>query len=1147
VLKGILAHLLKHDPLTNPFHCEKILVQSPGMAQWLKMELADELGICANIEFPLPASFIWQTFVDVLDDVPKRSAFNKDAMAWQIITRLPSFLPRDEFSELAKYLSDDEPLKLYQLAYKIADIYDQYLVYRPHWIKAWQQGSTEFSQDQAWQAILWQDLAQTIIDGGQSHYHRANLYENLIAALASMDGAHQSKLPQRIFVFGISALPPKYLEALQAIAQHCDIHFFLNNPCQVYWGDIVDPKWLSRMAGQQRQSLAQTITLAGKGVKSFAQPLLPAEPQSLFSLQGELLVGNPLLASMGKLGRDNLALMLELQAQELEAFAPSQANSQGSVSLLGHLADDMLYLEDRSIIAQSEQDLAQGHQRSPIAMDDHSIVIHRCHSPMREIEVLHDQLLAMFAQDSSLTPKDVVVMMPDVNAYTPFIQAVFSGAKHRIDFSISDQSAQQEKPILLSFISLLDLANLRQSSSELFALLEVPAIMAKFSLTPQSLQSLKLWIDESGIRHGLGLDDAQDNSWQFGLNRMFKGYSQTDQVEFDRGEQPLWQDILSYEESSGLAADQLGQLAHFIELIGHYKAQLTGAKPFSQWQQIIEQLLLDFYYPSLENEQELAVISECLSALEQELSLANFTLPIASEVLFEHLKSNLNSGNSSQRFLAGKLNFCTLMPMRSIPFKVVCVLGMNDGVYPRTIAPLGFDLMANEMQKGDRSRRDDDRYLFLEALLSAQEKFYISYCGRHIKDNSIRCPSVLINELTDYISQGYRLIDDQDLSLAQCQDNILTHLVTEHPLAPFNERYFKPNNDKLFSYQQDWLGAVNRQQQERPFMPAPLPLNLEHQSIELDQLKRFFKQPCQYFLNQRLGVYFGQHDIELTDSEPFNPDGLQSYLIKAQLLDSYLANNNRQTVARLQAQGILPHGHFADLYLDEQSASMAPLAQALKPYLGQSLDDIQVNLSLSPTIDGLTPDIVDQLDAEQAAPFMLQGWLKQHVAPGVLIRYKSGKGNAKFFVDCYLDYLCYCATSSDKAGDFLMFAQDGQWRFRPLPADLAREHLSRLLGYYLQGQTRPLPFFIQSGWQYINPLFDKKNLQLVDDEKSLLKAEKALTTGVEGGFMRIGEKDNPYNSRCFPNILSSDKTPLIEFSRAILLPILVQLEELDND
>jgi len=1148
VLKGILGHLLKRDPLANPFEQEKILVQSPGMAQWLKMALADDLGICANIEFPLPASFIWQTFVDVLDDVPKRSAFNKDAMAWQIITRLPNFLNTDEFSELSCYLEDEQPLKLYQLAYKIADIYDQYLVYRPHWIKAWQQGSVEYSEDQPWQAILWQDLSNSIVEGGQSHYHRANLYEHLIEALACLDSAHRLKLPQRIFVFGVSALPPKYLEALHAISSHCDVHFFLNNPCQVYWGDIVDQRWLSKLQGRKRAALGNTMAIDSLNIKDSTVPLLSADSSDLFSEQGELLTGNPLLASMGKLGRDNQALMLELAAQEIEAFSPSESDGV-TITLLGALSDDILNLNDSSFIGHTNEQLSQGFNRRGIIDSDQSIEIHSCHSPMREVEVLHDQILDMLAQDSSLTPKDIVVMMPDVNAYSPYIQAVFTSAKHRIDFSISDRSVKQENPVLLSFLTLLDLANLRQTSNELFNLLEVPAIMAQFCLSPSSLKRLKLWIEQSGIRQGLGQGSnhvsIDDNSWQFGLNRMFKGYSHSE-ASGDESEQSLWQNILGYEESSGLVAEELGQLSHFVELIAHYKSQLCGKKPFTLWRDIIESMLATFYEQSIDTEHELRIIGECLDGLEEQLTLANFDLDIASEVLFEHLSANLSAGQSSQRFLAGKLNFCTLMPMRSIPFKVVCVLGMNDGVYPRTIAPLGFDLMANDPQKGDRCRRDDDRYLFLEALLSAQQRFYISYCGHHIKDNSVRCPSVLINELTDYIAQSFRLERDHDADLNQCSVNILAHLTTEHALVPFNAQYYKPNTKKLFSYQDDWLQAVDITRQSQPFLATPLTLNVSEGALEIDQLKRFLKQPCQVFLNHRLGVYFGQHDNELCDSEPFEPDGLENYLIKSDLLQSYIKGDSEQQLGKLRAQGILPHGHFADLLLGDHSATMSQLSSVVQPYLARPLDDMQVNLLLKPTLELMSDQLRSQID--MAHTIQLQGWLKQRIVPNSLVRYKSGKANAKFFIDNYVEHLAFCASEQrQEAEETLMITQDGQWRFKTMSIDLARGHLSRLLAYYLIGSTVPLPLFIQSGWNYIAARFDAKSLELVDDEKSLAKAEKALIDGINGNERFAGEGDNPYNQRCFPQVLHDNREQLIELSIELLHPIFVHLEELNDE
>ena len=1176
VLKGILVHIIGQDPLTNPFESEKVLVQSPGMAQWLKLELAKEFRICANVDFPLPASFIWQTFVDILDDVPKRSAFNKDAMAWHIIKLLPELVKRDEFSELADYLQYDEPLKLYQLAYKIADIFDQYLVYRPKWIEAWQKEDFTTCKDKQWQGILWHELYQVIINSGQSHYHRANLYQHLISALKQPNV--KDKLPPRIFVFGVSALPPNYLQALQMMSEHIDIHFFLNNPCELYWGDIVDAKWAAKLASKAHKKINIE---AAKALNFDALEDLPLSPEHYdtqrFNELGELSTANPLLASMGKLGRDNLALMQTLETQEIDAFVPSN-----NYCLLDYLNDDILRLEDRTFTANT---LDEDNPRKVINNDDESIVIHSCHSPMREVEVLRDEILAMLEQDSTLTPKDIVVMMPDVNSYSPYIQAVFSHGHNHIDFSISDRSAAQENPILLSFMTLMSLAQSRKSASELFSLLEVPAIMEKFELSPKNIESLKLWIDESGIRQGLGdehsLDTSNDNSWLFGLNRMFKGYSQLENDPLSNKEQKLWQNILAYPESVGMSAQQLGQLSYFIELIARYSERLScklsykepSKSPckepdglsdgllFEQWRELINELLTDFYESSLDNDLQLAVIHSALDGLNEELMLADFNAPIPREVLVEHLGSKLDAGNSSQRFLAGKLNFCTLMPMRSIPFKVVCVLGMNDGVYPRTIAPIGFDLMADDHQKGDRSRRDDDRYLFLEAMLSAQQKLYLSYCGKSIKDNSERCPSVLINEITDYISLSYRLSEDEDKTPQQCSENIINKLIKQHPLTPFSSLYYNQTSP-FYSYQRDWLGALAPATPNSDFLAEPLPLVIEHNVINVDMLTRFVKHPSQFFFNQRLGIYFSNNNTDLLDSEPFDPDGLASYDVKSRLLAAYLKDKEGESLSHIRAEGILPHAHFADLYLDQQTEQMAPLAAQVKPYFLNNEADIEINLDLALDVAIGTAHSKEDFSLQDFVlrDFSLQGWLKQHVSPNTLIRYKSGKANGKFFVECYIDYLCFCAQSLPNEQEnkdqkspkqVLMFTQDGQWLFNAITREQAIAHLTRLGNHYLTGLCSPIPLLIDSGWRYINARFDEKSCQLIDDEKTVAKALKAFKDRFDGNFIMSGEREDAYIARSLQNNNFDGLSPEVQTSMIgnaieFLLPIRQLLEKVEE-
>jgi exodeoxyribonuclease V gamma subunit len=414
-------------------------------------------------------------------------------------------------------------------------------------------------------------------------------------------------------------------------------------------------------------------------------------------------------------------------------------------------------------------------------------------------------------------------------------------------------------------------------------------------------------------------------------------------------------------------------------------------------------------------------------------------------------------------------------------------------------------------------------------MLSAQQRLYISYCGRSIKDNTLRNPSVLVSELLDYVEQGYVLECDSSLPLEQSGANLLRHLVNYQPLTPFSREYFDPDS-RLFTYQHDWRAALNRGGAAQCFLSEPLADNLTDDltlaTIELRQLIRFFKQPSQYFLNQRLGVYFDDSTSDLAINEPFHPDALEGYQIKSSLLENFLNDSEQAASARIRAQGVLPHGHFSQLYLGQQTDLMAGLATVVKPYLAQPEPDVEIDL----VIDDVT----------------IQGWLKQHVELG-LIRYKSGKANIKFFIHCYIEHLCYCTSLEAAAKPMIICCQDGQWRFDALPSSLAQEHLTKLVAYFRLGQTQPLAFFINSGWAYLTTLFDPKNLQLASDDKSLAKANKKFEQGFNGNYMFSGEGSDSYIERCFGQLNPQLQQQAIVLAIDILLPLRQQLVELSND
>ncbi|WP_415912001.1 exodeoxyribonuclease V subunit gamma [Neptuniibacter sp. QD37_11] len=1080
VLKDLLVELIRRDPIADPFISEQILVQSPGMAQWLKLELAQASGIAASIDFPLPASFLWKSFSNVLDDVPERSAFTKVAMAWKLMLVLPDLLTQPEFHPLQTYLADDEEdYRLYQLCNKIADIFDQYLVYRPDWIADWEQGGNLAAARHSWQPVLWRALTDYTLSLEQSHWHRANMFGDFVKLLRQRSNFEQ--LPPRLFVFGISALPQNYIQALQALGEQVDVHLMIMNPCRYYWGDILDAAQIARV-----------------NRRWFGKPELE---------MSEYAQGNPLLASMGKLGRDYIYQLQDNAVEEIDAFAEPERHC-----LLNSIQQDILDLDNPTSFPE---DPSHSETKHSVDESDRSIVLHSCHSPLREVEVLHDQLLAKFEEDPELKPRDIIVMMPDVAAYAPYIEAVFSNApsERYIPFSISDRSNRQENPLLLSFEKVLKLNSSRFTVSDVLELLEVPAILRRFGLDDDSFLRLRYWVDQVNIRWGLDAEQRsvwelplfEQNSWRFGLRRMLAGYALGEQTAY-------WQEIAPYTEVEGLEAELLGKLADFIDLLEEAKTYFSQSLCLDEWVAVINQLLEAFYLADEQDEIALNSIRQTLQNLQEQLSDAEFNQPLSSLVITDYLLNGMNQQRSSQRFMIGAVNFCTLMPMRSIPFKVVCLLGMNDGAYPRSIPPVGFDLMTDYPRRGDRSRRDDDRYLFLEAMLSAQEQLYISFVGRSIRDNNPKIPSVLVSELLDYIEQGYTYAADSSLPYTDSGQKLRQSLIQQHPLVAFSPQYFAEHS-QLFSYAAQWLPAAGADTKPLlKFINQPLE-NETLAELELSDLIRFLKSPCRSFFNQRLKVYFSQSEIEAQDEEPFALDNLESYLIKQRYLDTALADQSLDQLDQtVLAEGILPVAQAGELTLQKIRHDCEELAEKIRPLCEGTPERVEVNLDL----DGVR----------------LQGWI-DHCYPDHLLRYRPAQVNARDRLSTWVEHLVLCALDARK--NTIYRGLSGKAFYRQVESTEAHRLLTELVAFYQQGMTMPQAFDASLAHDYFAQ-------RAKDPDKALQSLEKRFY----GDSFSIGILDDPYVRRAFPDF-NQYTEQFIPLAESVYEPLLAYVEEGKDD
>ncbi len=654
-------------PLSSPLAPECIVVQSKGMATWLAMQLSGRFGVWANPDFPHPRQFIQRVLRATLGEEGDRvQRYSRERLAFVICALLDDCRHDPDFSPLTSYLVDGPLSKKLQLARQIANLFDQYAVYRPEMILAWEEGENRaFAHDLAedlWQPKLWRLLVAHL-----GCCSPARLMLQARQALAAGDIPFSHLLPTRVSLFGIDTLPTVYLGIMGELAHILPVHFHLFSPAEGYFADI-------RSQAEALRALARV-------------------PSGLDEADLYLEIGHPLLGSMGGMARD-FQEVLEGSVPYVEAgeYYTGHAAPQ---TMLEVLQNDIQHLDHRS---------PAGGTAAPqiLAGDDDSIRIHACHSRLREVEVLQDQLLALLQDDPALVPRDIVVMLPEVSAYAPLIEAVFGLSpedKRFIPFRIADRSLLSGTPLIDVLFRFLQMAPGRMTVSEVLELLACEPIHSNFGIAPEDMDKIRLWVEKTGIRWGidelhreaLQQPKERQNTWRFGFDRLALGYAV-------RTDGAFLGEVLAYEEIEGQAAELAGRFIHFCETLFGQAEKLSVAREMQDWQRILHDLLAALFLDDSPQAWQLQKIRDSLAQINLEAQDAGFSQPIDLSGLVILLKEKLSGQATAQGFLEGGLTFCGMLPMRSIPFKVICLLGMNDGEFPRVEHPQSFDLIARYPQ-----------------------------------------------------------------------------------------------------------------------------------------------------------------------------------------------------------------------------------------------------------------------------------------------------------------------------------------------------------------------------------------------------------------------------------------------------------------
>ena len=1117
-LRELAVQFIRNHPLPV-LAPEVLLVQSNGMKHWLELALAKDLGICAATQVELPSAKLWQIYRAVLgpSNVPAHMPLDKSPLVWRIMRLLPSLLAKPSFAPLKNYLgqadADASPMnrRAYQLAAQLADVLDGYQNYRADWLEDWanhkdtlrtQAGTnasaftTPLPAAQSWQPELWRDLLDDLAANAEvkaelqhSYSSRAKVHEAFMAKMATLpEGQRPAGVPHRIMVFGVTSLPMQTVQALAALGRVCQVLMLVQNPCQHYWGHVVESRVPLAKLSKQRQAHK-----AGLPVPQDDGSLSEADQYTLHTDT------HPLLAAWGKHGRDYLHLLdgfddvdqYKGQFNRVDVFvdpADTAADEGREPTMLEHLQSSLLNL------APLPDHLTD------VPADDTSVRFVQTHSAQREVEVLHDRLLAWLDADPTLKPADIMVMVPDMANFAPHIHAVFgrfasNDARH-LPYTVADTTPRTE-PLVQALDTLLQLPQLRVTRVEWQSLFEVAAVRERFGLEEHDVAQLDTWLADAGVRWGLdaphrkpwgiapGMADANQNSWLFGIERLVLGYATGASDDLATP----WTDTLPQAGVGGLDARVIDGLLQWLRHTQIALIKLRQEHTPTEWVAVLQQLVALFFKPSDEADERL--IERVMAPLETwlaECQLARLDSPLPLVVVREHWMAQLQQPAMQRRFFGGGVQFATLMPMRSIPFKCVCLLGMNDGDYPRSQTPRDFDLMSDaahagstqsHWRAGDRSRREDDRYLFLEALLSARDKLYISWQGRRTTDHEVKPPSVLVAQLMDYLNAVWT----HDGGLA-CDAPL-------QPLQAFSPKYF--TQDSTFqTYADDWqralLSSSASSAQITPNETVPTELTLQH-------LQRLLRQPVEVFLVDRLRLRLDQPEEAAEEEEPFSLDGLEKYKLNQRIAQ---AEDAQQAIDQLRLSGQLAMAGFGEAQqhlFENDREKLREQLDVLLPKWPKHLSVQSAHWQLGHT----------HLSAEWAngqtmwhtngkAHVAGQQWLQVALRPGAVTEGK--KENQAPRIDTlsqlWLHHLAACASGTPTTSVQIGF--DAAIELKPIDADTAQAHLQDLCDAYLEAWAQPLPVAAKTACAFVMGVYG-------GSKDAMGKAQAAF----EGGFGKSGE------------------------------------------
>ncbi|QFQ32613.1 exodeoxyribonuclease V subunit gamma [Buchnera aphidicola (Aphis fabae)] len=1045
-----ICKIIKKKPLPYIFEKEIIIHDNEVLFQYLNIFTANYTGISSDFKLINPHIFIWKMFKTIISENKVKNILKKTTNIWKII----KIIEENNFLENIK--KNDNKIKKFEFAFLMENLFQKYILYRPQWIQEWKKNNIKIpkiSSEISWQIKLWNKMINDSKKLNQSTNNFSSLFyefKNLIKK--------QVEFPQRIFIIWSLPINPSYIEIFHKISIYTDIYFLY-------------------LTAYKNNIISYPVTLDNK----------------LTHLDVKNNFNNTLEKLWGKYEHVYLLFIKTLKNIKIKNYFKKYHID----NLLNNIKNNILNFQKNKQLF-----------KKTINPKDNSISINICYSKQHEIEVLYKILIEILNTNNNIKPHDIVVTSFELNSYITHINSVFksNNKKENISFYISEKNCKNKQKILYLFNKILNLSDIRFNNEEILELLDIPIISKNFSISEEEIKILYNWVKSTNIRWGVNKKHQNDlhfleidkNTWFYGIDKLLLSYATNEKNK-------IWNNILSFISIDFSKSELIGKLSHLINILNKWRLKLSKSKKIKYWRLLFNSFINDFFYQQTEWDQILQIINKNWKTMIDEIILSEYQKKITINVLKKNFLYITNC-TSKKKIKLGVINFCHPSVVCCIPFKIIYIIGLSSKALSKNNNIDNINLLKKYPLITDINMDDEQRYFFLKNFTAATEYFYMSYIGYSLKNETKIYPSILIEELINYITLYFCFKGDEKLKIEDNIKKISHYLCKKHEKAHI---YNIVNIKKIENTQKNKIKNIHK-----IFFKNIIHLeNFEKKSflINLKDLISFWKHPIRYFFNYTLKTKFSIKQ-KLLITEPFIIDQLENFKISNILLEKMINKQSlKNTLEKIKLSGILPYGGFGEIALQNKYKEMEEIVKVINQFrvLPQKKD---FNL--------------------QIEKYYIKGTLKEIQNTG-LLRWKSGVINYSDRISLWLEHLVYCILGGIGESKILGYKKQ-IFSFHSLSYNQAYNYFLKYIKGYIKGINSPL-LLTKSGISWLDKVYDIKNQCISKDPNIKKEAYKILYKKWMGNSYIQGEKEDVYIQKIISKL---DVKKICHISKIWFTPLL---------